>query len=541
MSTTIQIKKSGTPGNVPLSTALAFGELAINYADGVLWYKNANGTVTPLTTGGGGGNAFSTISANGTLLLPDSNISILTINAGSALAITANAITDTIILGVKTNDTVTSNSTDQVATANVLNYVYGIANQAYYLANTGLTANLTVKEVYTNNANVVNTFTNISVLQFDADSDFAVVDESNNTVTIKMNSTFKYWRMNGAPALEAVGQDTVNFITDGNVTVEANNANTPYKTISFAIPQFANVSSQANAAYAQANAAYNAANNAQVTVYANSGSSVTTQNINFVNTSSVTVSVGADGANANIGFFVSLGNVSSSFTSDVFVANASCTMYQLAQSAGDQDSVFVFLDGVSQIPSVDYSVTGNTITFLAPPDNQSIIEIRTVSAAPAVPPSDAIYSGITGLIATDNGLTFRNGSFSVNTDCISRKYIVRGVTTDANETELKIRGATRIPVNANSTIFYTADIVGRRTDATGESSGFHLKGVVDNFSNAVADVGNLYEVVVAKDSANVSVDMRADDTNNSINIYVTGEAGKTIRWTALVTTVEVAQ
>ena len=31
------------------------------------------------------------------------------------------------------------------------------------------------------------------------------------------------------------------------------------------------------------------------------------------------------------------------------------------------------------------------------------------------------------------------------------------------------------------------------------------------------------------------------DTNNSINIYVTGEAGKTIRWTALVTTVEVAQ
>lgn len=541
MSTTIQIKKSGTPGNVPLSTALAFGELAINYADGVLWYKNANGTVTPLTTGGGGGNAFSTISANGTLLLPDSNVSILTINPGPALDITANAITDTVVFGVKTNDTVTSNSTDEVATANVLNYVYGIANQAYYLANTGLTANLTVKEVYTNNANVVNTFTNISVLQFDADSDFAVVDESNNTVTIKMNSTFKYWRMNGAPALEAVGQDTVNFLTDGNVTVEANNANTPYKTISFAIPEFANVSSQANAAYAQANAAYNAANNAQVTVYANSGSAVVTQNINFVNTSSVTVSVGSDGSNANVGFFVSLGNVSSSFTSDVFVANASCTIYQIAQSTADQDSVFVFLDGVSQVPSVDYSVTGNTITFLAPPDDQSIIEIRTISAAPAVPPGDAIFSGVTGLIATSDGLTFRNGNFSVNTDAISRQYIVRGVTTDGNEAELKIRGTNRIPVNANSTVFYTADIVGRRTDGAGESSGFQLKGVVDNFSGTVADVGNLYEVVVAKDSANVAVDMRADDTNNSINIYVTGETGKTIRWTALVRTIEVGQ
>lgn len=541
MSTTIQIKKSGTPGNVPLSTALAFGELAINYADGVLWYKNANGTVTPLTTGGGGGNAFSTISANGTLLLPDSNISILTINAGSALAITANAITDTVVFGVKTNDTVTSNSTDEVATANILSYVYGVANQAYYLANTGLTANLTVKEVYTNNANVVNTFTNISVLQFDADSDFAVVDESNNTVTIKMNSTFKYWRMNGAPALEAVGQDTVNFITDGNVTVEANNANTPYKTISFAIPEFANVSSQSNAAYAQANLAYDAANNAQVTVYANSGGGILTQNINFVNTSSVTVQVGADGSNANVGFFVSLGNVASSFTSDVFVANASCTIYQLAQSTSGQDSVFVFLDGVAQVPSIDYSVSGNTITFLAPPDNQSIIEVRAISAAPPGIIPDAIYTGITGLITTDSGVTFRNGNFSVNTDCISRQYIVRGTTTNSVETELKIRGTNRIPVNANSTIFYTADIVGRRTDATDESSGFHLKGVVDNYSGTVADVGNLYEVVVAKDSANVSVDMRADDTNNSINIYVTGETGKTIRWTALVRTIEVAQ
>jgi hypothetical protein len=57
---------------------------------------------------------------------------------------------------------------------------------------------------------------------------------------------------------------------------------------------------QANAAYAQANAAYEAANNARVTVFANNASNVTTQNINFVNTSTVSVTVSPDASNANV-------------------------------------------------------------------------------------------------------------------------------------------------------------------------------------------------------------------------------------------------
>jgi hypothetical protein len=62
-------------------------------------------------------------------------------------------------------------------------------------------------------------------------------------------------------------------------------------------------------AYAQANAAYDAANSAvssaQVTIFANSASSVTAQNLNFVNTSTVTVSVQNSSGNANISFSAS--------------------------------------------------------------------------------------------------------------------------------------------------------------------------------------------------------------------------------------------
>ena len=88
-----------------------------------------------------------------------------------------------------------------------INVIAQAAN-AYEKAN----APITIKEVYAGNNAVVNTFSNINTIQFDADSGMAVVDESNNTVTIQLNSTFKNWQMNGSPGLTAQGLDTVNFV-----------------------------------------------------------------------------------------------------------------------------------------------------------------------------------------------------------------------------------------------------------------------------------------------------------------------------------------
>jgi len=130
-----------------------------------------------------------------------------------------------------------------------------------------------------------------------------------------------------------------------------------------------------------------------------------------------------------------------------------------------------------------------------------------------------------------------------DTNYNQKQYVLYGSTSDATETEIFVGGTTnsRIPVASNTTVFYEVNIVARRTDATGESGGWHLKAVVDNFSGTVADVGSVYEVQVASDDANYAVDARADNTNDSIGIYVTGVAGKTISWTAIVKTFEVAQ
>ena len=55
MATKILLKKSSAEGGVPTTSDLDFGELAINYSDGVLYYKKADGTIASISGSGGGG------------------------------------------------------------------------------------------------------------------------------------------------------------------------------------------------------------------------------------------------------------------------------------------------------------------------------------------------------------------------------------------------------------------------------------------------------------------------------------------------------
>jgi hypothetical protein len=98
-NTTIQLKKSGAPGNSP--TTLNYGELAINYADGKLYYKNALGAIASISTGGGGGgssNSFSTIVSNGSVILATSPTDILSLTSNNGIIISTDTISKTINL-----------------------------------------------------------------------------------------------------------------------------------------------------------------------------------------------------------------------------------------------------------------------------------------------------------------------------------------------------------------------------------------------------------------------------------------------------------
>lgn len=101
-NTVIALKKSATPSATPSS--LANGELAINYADGKLYYKNANGTIVAFSAGG---NAFATVNANNTLVVADGLADILTLEAGDNISIVGDAVNDKVTVGLKNNVVIT--------------------------------------------------------------------------------------------------------------------------------------------------------------------------------------------------------------------------------------------------------------------------------------------------------------------------------------------------------------------------------------------------------------------------------------------------
>jgi len=65
--------------------------------------------------------------------------------------------------------------------------------------------------------------TNVKTLQFDKDSGFDVSFQSVGVAKILMNSTFKYWNIDGADGLIAEGLDKVNLISGNDIILTADN------------------------------------------------------------------------------------------------------------------------------------------------------------------------------------------------------------------------------------------------------------------------------------------------------------------------------
>jgi len=145
--------------------------------------------------------------------------------------------------------------------------------------------------------------------------------------------------------------------------------------------------------------------------------------------------------------------------------------------------------------------------------------------------------------ATDVGeFAFASGQFAADGDAQTSIYVLRNQTTDATQTELFADGSSAdISVASDSTVFFRASIVARRTDADNESAAYTIEGCIDNNAGTTALVGGLgTKTIVAEDTSAWDVTISADNTNDGINILVTGEASKTIRWVARVETTTVA-
>jgi len=151
-NTVIKLKKSSEVNKAPSPSDLDYGEIAINYADGKLFYKNTSGLIASVSGGGAGGDNFGVVNVAGQLLIADTSGDFLTINNGDNIELSANIFNDsfTITANLKPAFDVANSAFDaannvgpQIAPAyNTANGAYDKANSANVLAyNTGIGAN----------------------------------------------------------------------------------------------------------------------------------------------------------------------------------------------------------------------------------------------------------------------------------------------------------------------------------------------------------------------------------------------------------------
>jgi hypothetical protein len=159
----------------------------------------------------------------------------------------------------------------------------------------------------------------------------------------------------------------------------------------------------------------------------------------------------------------------------------------------------------------------------------------------------ATAMGRDSLSAQSGKYAYGSGMFSAKGDAQTGMMVLRRSTTDATATVLTSDGNAASTTNQvilpnDSTYFFRAHVVARRTDVDGESAAYVFEGCIDRQTNAASTalVGTPSKVVLAEDTAAWDVSVSADTTNGGLAITVTGEAAKTIRWVAMVSTVEVS-
>jgi hypothetical protein len=152
MTSKVILKKSSVSGRVPTTSDLDYGELAINYADGKIYYKNSSNSIAEISGGGGAGIGtltvrrtyeFTATSGQTTFVVPDGyvqgNVEVIvngsflansdfTATNGTSVVLTEAAVLDDLvhITVFDSEDSYTKIESDAITT-NLTNHAIAMA------------------------------------------------------------------------------------------------------------------------------------------------------------------------------------------------------------------------------------------------------------------------------------------------------------------------------------------------------------------------------------------------------------------------------
>lgn len=378
MANIVQIKRSAVAGKVPLAGDLEIGELAINFADGLIYSKNTTGNVVVVAS------------------INTSNISEV----------------DNLYF---TNSRVIANVVTYLDTAPYVN----------------VTNNLNVTgSIITPGFEVSDTFTlGSQILYAQGTNGFSVnedFDPSNNTLQTAYHFTSGAGRETVAFTLARTGQFTDGFgiygtSADNKLVMFGEQTNTSFEWRKGVGIQpldldggtlLANISSVGNF-YVTGNIY---ATNFIGNTTGGGGSSVTVASSPpgspsegdlywdeelgrlYIYYTDGDSSQWVDASPQSSGGGTTVNNiVLGRFTSESFVANGTGTTFVVGNTLATTSEVLVFVDGVIQEPVTNYGVNGTVVTFTSAPDNGSNVFVRYAVATEAtlgniLPQANLIYN-----------------------------------------------------------------------------------------------------------------------------------------------------
>tara|TARA_R100001509_G_scaffold112408_1_gene67687 strand:+ start:74 stop:1153 length:1080 start_codon:yes stop_codon:yes gene_type:complete len=151
--------------------------------------------------------------------------------------------------------------------------------------------------------------------------------------------------------------------------------------------------------------------------------------------------------------------------------------------------------------------------------------------------TNANYSLVTGFHGKANiqlGHTHGGGRLgSVAGSIQFTDILVACQTTDATQTTMVAQqDSGKLHVPLNSSMMFRIDIVARRTSTQTESAAYEILGCIKNDAGTTALEGTITKTVIAEGDANWDVTAVANNTDDTLEIKVTGAAGKNINWVA---------
>ena len=186
----------------------------------------------------------------------------------------------------------------------------------------------------------------------------------------------------------------------------------------------------------------------------------------------------------------------------------------------------------------------NTSVYVAPVSAGSNSIALGDGAQTAPTATDSLAIGNQSLARTQGSVMQASGRFASSGDAQAGRYLLRTHTISAIPAELFINGTAgglRLVLPDDCTWTFKITVTGHRTDASNGHAGYTASGVIYRASGAATTAiqGSVNKTVLAESNPSWDINISADSTNGALKITATGEVGKTIRWVALVETVEV--